>query len=92
MTSLGYWKPTDVKGNTPDLWIEFLNLSPFRNLGGYRPQVHNITAATQHITQIIIGESQPSRWKHLIKGSFTQRLMRLIHRQNIDLHIIATEK
>jgi two-component system, OmpR family, sensor histidine kinase KdpD len=49
-------------------------------------------AATQHITQIIIGESQQSRWKHLIKGSFTQRLMRLIHRQHIDLHIIATEK
>jgi two-component system, OmpR family, sensor histidine kinase KdpD len=49
-------------------------------------------AATRHITQIIIGESQQSRWKHLIKGSFTQRLMRLIHRQHIDLHIIATEK
>ncbi|MCG9892796.1 MAG: sensor histidine kinase KdpD [Thermosynechococcaceae cyanobacterium MS004] len=49
-------------------------------------------AATYHITQIIIGESQQSRWKHLLKGSFTQRLMRLIHRQHIDLHIIATEK
>ncbi len=49
-------------------------------------------AATQHITQIIIGESQQSRWKHLLKGSFTQQLMRLIHRQHIDLHIIATEK
>jgi two-component system, OmpR family, sensor histidine kinase KdpD len=49
-------------------------------------------ASTQHITQIIIGESQQSRWKHLLKGSFTQQLMRLIHRQHIDLHIIATEK
>jgi two-component system, OmpR family, sensor histidine kinase KdpD len=49
-------------------------------------------AATHHITQIIIGESQQSRWKHLLKGSFTQQLMRLIHRQHIDLHIIATEK
>jgi two-component system, OmpR family, sensor histidine kinase KdpD len=49
-------------------------------------------AAVHHITQIIIGESQQSRWKHLVKGSFTQRLMRLIHRQHIDLHIIATEK
>jgi two-component system, OmpR family, sensor histidine kinase KdpD len=48
-------------------------------------------AATHHITQIIIGESQQSRWKHLVKGSFTQRLMGLIHRQHIDLHIIATE-
>jgi two-component system, OmpR family, sensor histidine kinase KdpD len=49
-------------------------------------------AATQHITQIIIGESQQSRWRHLLRGSFTQRLMQLIHRQHIDLHIIATEK
>jgi two-component system, OmpR family, sensor histidine kinase KdpD len=49
-------------------------------------------AETHHITQIIIGESQQSRWKHFIKGSFTQQLMRLIHRQHIDLHIIATEK
>ncbi|WP_404783955.1 universal stress protein [Altericista sp. CCNU0014] len=49
-------------------------------------------AATHHITQIIIGESQQSRWKHLLRGSFTQRLMRLIHQQHIDLHIIATEK
>jgi two-component system, OmpR family, sensor histidine kinase KdpD len=49
-------------------------------------------AATHHITQIIIGESQQSRWKHLLKGSFTQQLMQLIHRQHIDLHIIATEK
>jgi two-component system, OmpR family, sensor histidine kinase KdpD len=49
-------------------------------------------ATNHHITQIIIGESQQSRWKHFFKGSFTQRLMRLIHRQHIDLHIIATEK
>jgi two-component system sensor histidine kinase KdpD len=44
------------------------------------------------ITQIVIGESQQSRWKQVIKGSFTQRLMHLIHRKHIDLHIIATQK
>jgi two-component system, OmpR family, sensor histidine kinase KdpD len=49
-------------------------------------------AATHHITQIIIGESQQSRWRHLLRGSFTQQLMKLIHHQHIDLHIIATEK
>jgi two-component system, OmpR family, sensor histidine kinase KdpD len=49
-------------------------------------------AAQQHITQIVIGESQQSNWRHWLKGSFTQRLMKLIHKQNIDLHIIATEK
>jgi two-component system, OmpR family, sensor histidine kinase KdpD len=46
----------------------------------------------QRITQIVIGESQQSRWKQIIKGSFTQRLMRLIRHKHIDLHIIATEK
>jgi two-component system, OmpR family, sensor histidine kinase KdpD len=49
-------------------------------------------ASDRHATQIVIGESQQSSWKRLIKGSFTQRLMKLIHKQHIDLHIIATEK
>jgi len=49
-------------------------------------------ASDRHATQIVIGESQQSGWKRLIKGSFTQRLMKLIHQQHIDLHIIATEK
>jgi two-component system, OmpR family, sensor histidine kinase KdpD len=49
-------------------------------------------AEQQRITQIVIGESQQSRWKQMIKGSFTQRLMHLIRYKHIDLHIIATEK
>jgi two-component system, OmpR family, sensor histidine kinase KdpD len=49
-------------------------------------------ATDLHITQIVIGESQQPKWKRLFKGSFTQRLMELIRHQNIDLHIIATEK
>jgi len=48
-------------------------------------------AERERITQIVIGESRQSRWKHLIKGSFTQKLMRLIWQKNIDLHIIATD-
>ncbi|MBF2007296.1 MAG: sensor histidine kinase KdpD [Chlorogloeopsis fritschii C42_A2020_084] len=47
-------------------------------------------AQKYHITQIIIGESQRSRWQILLKGSLTQKLVRLL--KNIDLHIIATEK
>ena len=47
-------------------------------------------AQDKHITQIVIGESQRSRWKMLFQGSLTQQLMRLL--KNIDLHIIATEK
>jgi two-component system sensor histidine kinase KdpD len=49
-------------------------------------------AEQQRITQIVIGESQQSSWKQWLRGSFTQRLMRLIRHKHIDLHIIATEK
>jgi two-component system, OmpR family, sensor histidine kinase KdpD len=48
-------------------------------------------ATNNHITQIVIGESQQPRWKKWLKGSFTQRLMDLIRYQHIDLHIIATD-
>ncbi|NJN39089.1 MAG: sensor histidine kinase KdpD [Acaryochloridaceae cyanobacterium CSU_3_4] len=51
-----------------------------------------LVAEEQRITQIVIGESQQSRWKQVFKGSFTQRLMCLIRHKHIDLHIIATEK
>ncbi|ODG98589.1 histidine kinase [Nostoc sp. KVJ20] len=47
-------------------------------------------AEKYRITQIVIGESQRSRWQMLIKGSLTQKLVRLL--KNIDLHIIASEK
>ncbi|MBW4448310.1 MAG: universal stress protein [Spirirestis rafaelensis WJT71-NPBG6] len=47
-------------------------------------------AKQYHITQIVIGESQRSRWQILLKGSLTQKLVRLL--KNVDLHIIATEK
>lgn len=48
------------------------------------------TAHKYHVTQIVIGESQRSRWKMLLQGSLTQELVRLL--KNVDLHIIATEK
>jgi len=47
-------------------------------------------AKQYHITQIVIGESQRSRWQILWKGSLTQNLVRLL--KNVDLHIIGTEK
>ncbi len=47
-------------------------------------------AQKDHITQIIIGENQRSRWKILLQGFLTQQLVRLL--KNVDLHIIATEK
>lgn len=47
-------------------------------------------AQQQHITQIVIGESQRSRWKLFIRGSLTQKLVRLL--KNVDLHIIGAGK
>lgn len=47
-------------------------------------------ACEYRITQIVIGESQRSRWKMLFEGSLTQKLVRLL--KHVDLHIIATEK
>ncbi|MEH2347503.1 MAG: universal stress protein [Nostoc sp.] len=47
-------------------------------------------AEKYRITQIVIGESQRSRWLMLLKGSLTQKLVRLL--KNTDLHIIASEK
>jgi len=47
-------------------------------------------AQKYHITQIVIGESQRSRWKILLQGSLTQKLVRLL--KNIDLHIMASDK
>jgi len=47
-------------------------------------------AQEYRITQIVIGESQHSRWKILLRGSLTQKLVRLL--KNVDLHIIGTEK
>ena len=47
-------------------------------------------AQKYHVTQIVIGESQRSRWKMLLQGSMTQQLVQLL--KNVDLHIIASEK
>ncbi|WP_035149996.1 universal stress protein [Calothrix sp. 336/3] len=47
------------------------------------------TAQKYRITQIVIGESQRSRWQILLRGSLTQKLVKLL--KNIDLHIIATD-
>jgi two-component system sensor histidine kinase KdpD len=47
-------------------------------------------AQTYRITQIVIGESQRTRWKLLFSGSLTQQLLKAL--KNIDVHIIATEK
>ncbi|BAU14656.1 osmosensitive K channel His kinase sensor [Leptolyngbya sp. NIES-3755] len=47
-------------------------------------------ARTYRITQIVIGESQRSRWRLMLRGSLTHKLLRSL--KNIDVHIIATDK
>lgn len=47
-------------------------------------------AKQYRITQIVIGESQRSPWKTLLRGSLTQQLLKAL--KNIDVHIIATEE
>jgi len=47
-------------------------------------------AKNYYITQIVIGESQRSRWRLMLRGSLTHQLLRAL--KNIDVHIIATEK
>lgn len=54
-----------------------------------RAQAIANAAKEYRITQIVIGESQRSRWKALLRGSLTQQLLKLL--KNIDVHIIATE-
>lgn len=56
------------------------------------PEVIAQIAEEHKITQIVIGESRQSRWKRFLKGSFTQKVIRLIWQKQIDLHIIATKK
>lgn len=46
-------------------------------------------AADQHITQVVLGETQRSRWQLLTKGSIVQRLMRSL--PSVDIHIIAAK-
>jgi two-component system, OmpR family, sensor histidine kinase KdpD len=49
-------------------------------------------AERERITQIVIGESLQSPLRRLFKGSFTRKLMKLIWKKHIDLHIISTQK
>ncbi len=56
------------------------------------PEAIAKAAHDYHVTQIVIGESQRSRWKLFLRGSFTQQLMQLLQNQNIDLHVIAADR
>lgn len=69
-----------------------------REFGGEFLRVKNANVAqaiaqvaqNYHITQVVIGQSQQSRWDLFLRGSTVQQLMRYL--KDVDLHIIATEK
>ncbi|WP_026073084.1 universal stress protein [Nodosilinea nodulosa] len=46
-------------------------------------------ATENRVSQIVLGETQRSRWQLLTQGSIVQRLMRAL--PSVDLHIIATK-
>ncbi len=46
------------------------------------------SAQKYRITQIVMGESQQSRWQMLLRGSLTQKILRQL--KNVDIHIIST--
>lgn len=48
------------------------------------------TAKKHHITQVVIGQSQKSRWELFWRGSLVQQLVSYL--KDVDLHVIATEK
>lgn len=47
-------------------------------------------AQNYYVTQIVIGESQRSRWKLILNGSLTHKLLQAL--KDIDVHIMATDK
>ncbi len=51
--------------------------------------VHGVLAYAyqQHVTQIVVGEPQRTRWQQLTRGSFVNDLIRKA--TNIDIHVIA---
>lgn len=69
-----------------------------KQMGGefIRVEGHDVTKAiaevaqANRITQIILGQTQKSRWQLLFKSSPMQELMKYL--KDVDLHIIADEK
>ncbi|MGF1591466.1 MAG: sensor histidine kinase KdpD [Pleurocapsa sp.] len=48
------------------------------------------TAKKYYITQVVLGQTQRSRWQLLLRSSPVQELLKVLH--DVDLHIISTNK
>jgi two-component system sensor histidine kinase KdpD len=48
------------------------------------------TAKKYYITQVVLGQTQRSRWQLFLRSSPVQELLKVLH--DVDLHIISTSK
>jgi two-component system sensor histidine kinase KdpD len=80
-------------GSTDPAWLEHVE-GLVRDLGGSFDVIDSESpveavlgyAYRQSVTQIVVGESQRSRWKELMQGSFVTRLIRAA--SNLDIHVM----
>ncbi|MCW6053121.1 sensor histidine kinase KdpD [Lyngbya sp. CCAP 1446/10] len=83
-------KPESLHIETCEKLCKEFNGQFLRVNGNNIAQAISDVAKQYRITQIVVGESQQSRWNLLLRGSLTQKLVRSL--KHVDLHIIATEK
>jgi two-component system, OmpR family, sensor histidine kinase KdpD len=84
-------------GRTDPAWLEHIE-ELVRDLGGSFDVIDSESpveavlgyAYRQSVTQIVVGESQRSRWRELMQGSFVTRLIRAA--SNLDIHVIGRER
>jgi two-component system sensor histidine kinase KdpD len=84
-------------GATDPEWLEHVEMLT-RDLGGTFDVLDSETsvdavlgyAYRQSVTQIVVGESQRSRWRELVQGSFVTRLIRAA--SNLDIHVMRRQR
>jgi two-component system sensor histidine kinase KdpD len=85
------------EGATDRAWLERVE-TLVRDLGGTFDVLDSETpvdavlgyAYRQSVTQVVVGESQRSRWKELTQGSFVTKLIRAA--ENLDIHVMRRQR
>lgn len=85
------------EGGTDPAWLEHVR-ELVRDLGGTFDVIDSEApvdavlgyAYRQSVTQIVVGESQRSRWRELTQGSFVTRLIRAA--SNLDIHVMGRQR
>jgi two-component system sensor histidine kinase KdpD len=80
-------------GSKDAAWLEHVE-ELTRDLGGTFDVIDSETpveavlgyAYRQGVTQVVVGESERSRWRELVRGSFVTRLIRAA--SNLDIHVM----